>query len=115
MQVVYSLHQKEITPPQRSINSHMGSRKVPRYVEGAGITVVSDHQRLKWLLTQKSPTSYVISSLDKSSELKATYLTSALSSFRDMDCSPIARSESEVDHKSHFATPHHKPRILRCV
>ncbi|GBL98831.1 Gag-Pol polyprotein [Araneus ventricosus] len=42
------------------------------------------------ILIQKSPTSYVIASLDKPSEPIATYHISALSPFRDMDTSPVA-------------------------
>ncbi|GBN83891.1 hypothetical protein AVEN_252734-1 [Araneus ventricosus] len=42
------------------------------------------------LLTHKSPTSHVIISPDKPSEPIARYHTPALTTFRDMDTSPIA-------------------------
>ncbi|GFX68489.1 retrovirus-related Pol polyprotein from transposon 412 [Trichonephila clavipes] len=42
------------------------------------------------ILTQKSPTSYVIASLTNPSEQIATYHTSALTPFKDMDTSPVA-------------------------
>ncbi|GFU91738.1 gag-Pol polyprotein [Trichonephila clavipes] len=42
------------------------------------------------ILTQKSPTSYVIASLTNPSEQITTYHTSALTPFKDMDTSPVA-------------------------
>ena len=42
------------------------------------------------VLTQKSPTTYVIASLDNPSQPLATYHTSALTPFRDCDTSPVA-------------------------
>ncbi|GFY35734.1 gag-Pol polyprotein [Trichonephila clavipes] len=42
------------------------------------------------ILTQKSPTSYVIASLTNTSEPIATYHISALTPFKDMDTSPVA-------------------------
>ncbi|GBM18643.1 hypothetical protein AVEN_164764-1 [Araneus ventricosus] len=42
------------------------------------------------ILTQKSPASYVIASLEKPTEPIATYHTSALSPFKDMDTSPVS-------------------------
>ncbi|GFX62315.1 gag-Pol polyprotein [Trichonephila clavipes] len=42
------------------------------------------------ILTEKSPTSYVIASLTNPSEPIATYHTSALTPFKDMDTSPVA-------------------------
>lgn len=41
------------------------------------------------VLTQKSPTTYVIAALDKPSEPIATYHTSALAPFTDMDTAPV--------------------------
>ncbi|GFX08823.1 gag-Pol polyprotein [Trichonephila clavipes] len=42
------------------------------------------------ILSQKSPTSYVIASLTNPSEQIATYHTSALTPFKGMDTSPVA-------------------------
>ncbi|GFU70682.1 gag-Pol polyprotein [Trichonephila clavipes] len=42
------------------------------------------------ILTQKSPTSYVIASLANASEPIATYHTSALTPVKDINCSPVA-------------------------
>ncbi|GFX93186.1 gag-Pol polyprotein [Trichonephila clavipes] len=48
------------------------------------------HDGPYFILTQKSPISYVIASLTNPSEPIATYHISALTAFKDMDTSPVA-------------------------
>ncbi|GFY29776.1 retrovirus-related Pol polyprotein from transposon 412 [Trichonephila clavipes] len=64
------------------------------------------------ILTQKPPTSYVIASLTNPSEPIATYHTSALAPFKDMDISPVAPLQKEADHEK--LRPHqHKIRMFK--
>ncbi|GFX15915.1 gag-Pol polyprotein [Trichonephila clavipes] len=54
------------------------------------------------ILTQKSPTSYVIASLANSSEPIATYHTSALTPVKDINTSPVAPLRKRPTTKSYI-------------